>query len=106
MERGIEPDECWTIGDARAKDAPDLALEVIWTSAGIDKLEIYRGLGVAEVWFWQDDSITVHLLDGDRYRQAAASALFPGLDLAFIARLARRSLQEALRELRIHLRGG
>jgi len=35
-ERAIEPDECYIIGDPRGKDRPDLAIEVIWTSGGID----------------------------------------------------------------------
>jgi hypothetical protein len=28
---------------------PDIAIEVVWTSGGIDKLEVYRGLDVPEV---------------------------------------------------------
>jgi Uma2 family endonuclease len=48
-ERGAEADECYMVG-ATDKDMPDLALEVIWSHGGLDKLEIYRGLGVAEVW--------------------------------------------------------
>jgi Uma2 family endonuclease len=34
-ERGAEPDECYVIGRARGR--PDLAIEVIWTSGGLDK---------------------------------------------------------------------
>ena len=52
-----EPDESYCLGDplrvsrrARRK-IPDLALEVTVTSGGIDTLEIYRRIGVAEVWF-------------------------------------------------------
>lgn len=102
-ERGIEPDECWTVGDARTREAPDLALEVVWTRAQIDKLEIYRGLGVREVWVWQDDTISVHLLRGDRYEQASHSEILPGLDVALLGRLARKAPREALAELRAHL---
>lgn len=35
------------------KQGPDLAIEVIITSSGIDRLDLYQGLGVREVWFWQ-----------------------------------------------------
>ncbi len=48
-EAGIEPDDCYIVGD-QSKDRPDLAIEVIWTSGGIGKIEIYRRLGVGEVW--------------------------------------------------------
>src|ERR1043166_714180 len=46
-QRGIEPDECYAVG--AAKESPDLAVEVIWTHGGLDKREVYRGLGVREV---------------------------------------------------------
>ena len=44
---GAEPDECYIVGPDQDKDAPDLVIEVAWTSGGIDKLEIYRRRGVA-----------------------------------------------------------
>ncbi len=48
-DRGVEPDECYIFGPPRGALRPDLAIEVIWTSGGLAKLEIYRKLGVAEV---------------------------------------------------------
>jgi Uma2 family endonuclease len=36
-ERGIEPDECYEIDGP--KEFPDLAIEVVWTSGGLDKLD-------------------------------------------------------------------
>jgi Uma2 family endonuclease len=98
--RGVEPDECYTLGDPRAKSVPDLAIEVVWTKGGIDKLEIYRGLGVGEVWFWRDGQIDAYVLREGQYQLAAASALLPGLDLALVGRLATASPTEALAELR------
>ena len=41
-KRGAEPDECYVFGSVAAKKRPDLAIEVIWTSGGIDKLEVYQ----------------------------------------------------------------
>jgi hypothetical protein len=49
---------------------------VIWTHGGLDKLEIYRGLGVREVWFWPEGRIEVHSLRGGRYRLSSARAFF------------------------------
>jgi Uma2 family endonuclease len=61
-QSGAEPDECYIVGPDQNKEVPDLALEVVWTSGGLDKLEIYRRLGVGEVWIWKDGRITVHAL--------------------------------------------
>ncbi|HUP24574.1 MAG TPA: Uma2 family endonuclease [Thermoanaerobaculia bacterium] len=87
-ELAIEPDECYIVGDPRLKDVPDLAVEVVWTSGGLEKLEVYRGIGVDEVWQWRDGMISVHRLEGDRYVQIQRSRLFPDLDVALVARLA------------------
>src|SRR5262245_5344127 len=46
-ERGLEPDECYVLGRELEEDEfPDIALEVVIPSGGINKLEVYRGLGV------------------------------------------------------------
>src|ERR1700722_8340393 len=48
-ERGAEPDECYLIGKKLA-GYPEIVLEVIHTSPLLDKLDVYRVFGVAEVW--------------------------------------------------------
>ncbi len=83
-EAGAEPDECYIVGSDQSSDIPDLAIEVVWTSGGIDKLEIYRRLGVREVWFWCDDVIDIYLLDGDGYERTEHSACLPGLDIELL----------------------
>jgi len=51
-DRGVEADECYLVGIREAEpQRPDIAIEVIRTSGGIDKLEVYRGPEVPEVWF-------------------------------------------------------
>ena len=82
---GAEPDECWVIGDRPHATRPDLALEVVHTHGGLDKLEVYRRLGVREVWFWIKGELTVHVLRSKGYVRAARSALFPKLDLQQLA---------------------
>jgi Uma2 family endonuclease len=100
-----EPDECYVLGSPRGRDKPDLAIEVVWTSGGIDKLEVYRGLGVGEVWIWEDEQIRVFRLVGDRYELRSASELLPGLDLTLVGHLAAYESQPAaVRELRADLR--
>jgi Uma2 family endonuclease len=106
---GAEPDQCYIVGEELAKQRPDLAIEVVWTSGGggIDKLEIYRWLGIEEVWFGVGDQITVHVLRGDRYERMSRSAWLPGLDAALLCSyLDRPLLSVAKREYRAALRGG
>lgn len=104
-EAGAEPDECYLVGPDQSRDTPDLAIEIVWTSGGLDKLEIYRRLDVAEVWFWKDGRIDVQILDGGRYQQAERSRLFPDLDLSLVCSLLDRpTALQAVRALRDHLR--
>jgi Uma2 family endonuclease len=105
LGRALEPDECYILGDA-AKDRPDLAIEVVWTSGGIDKLEIYRGLRVQEVWLWRKGEIEVHLLGGDSYTRSDRSRLLPEFDLPLVARciLEARSQTEAVKTFLASLR--
>ena len=53
-DRAAEPDECYTVRRVVKSDdeRPDIALEVVLTSVGINKHEVYRKLGVREEWFY------------------------------------------------------
>ncbi len=81
--RGAEADESYVFGDLN-KDRPDLAIEVIWTSGGLNKLDIYNALGVPEVWFWKNERIEVYELQGEEYAAVPSSRLLPGLDLELL----------------------
>lgn len=83
VARGLEPDECYCIG--RPKALPDLAIEVIITSGGIDKLAVYEGLGVPEVWFWQEQQFSVYGLSDQGYERMTRSRWLPDLDLSLLA---------------------
>jgi Uma2 family endonuclease len=103
-ESGIEPDECYVFGDLGEPTRPDLAIEVVWTSGGVKKLEIYAKLGVREVWFWRRGRISVHALETDRYSEAAGSNVLPGIDLdQLVSFLDRPSASQAIREYRAAL---
>ena len=83
-QRGLEPDECYCLG--AKKEFPDLAIEVVISSGLVDKLEIYRGLGVAEVWQWQAEQFSIYHLRPTGYEQIPTSELLPNLDMALLAR--------------------
>ncbi|MFM6307109.1 MAG: Uma2 family endonuclease, partial [Dolichospermum sp.] len=80
---GVEPDESYCIGIE--KEVPDLAIEVVVTSGGIDKLEVYKRLAVAEVWFFQNNQFAVYHLRDENYELVAKSELLPNLDLSILA---------------------
>lgn len=81
-----EPDESYNIGER--KPYPDLVIEVVVTSGGIDKLEGYRRLAVAEVWFWEDGVLQLYHLKSDNsgYEQVEESVLLPQLPLDIFCR--------------------
>lgn len=99
-KRGAEADECYVFGpEPKRKRRPDLAIEVIWTSGGIDKLNVYRKLGAREVWYWEDGRIGVHVLRGAQYEAAPASEMLPGIDLEQLASfLDRPTASQAIRD--------
>ncbi len=101
LERALEPDECYVFGDEPLGRPPDLAIEVIWTSGGLDKLEIYRKLDVREVWVWRRGRLTVHVLQGESYQEVPASGALPGIDLdQLLSCLSRPTASQAIRAYR------
>ena len=85
--KGLEPDECYCVDTL--KELPDLAIEVNLTSGGVDKLAIYRGLGVPEVIIWQNDRLILYDLRETEYRESATSQFFPELDWNLLAQYIR-----------------
>jgi Uma2 family endonuclease len=107
--RGAEADECYTLRRVAKsdRDRPDIAIEVIWTSGGIDKLEVYRKLGVREVWFYERGTLRFFALRaGDQYHEIACSELLPQLPVDVLLECLREPDQtSALRALRSKLQG-
>jgi Uma2 family endonuclease len=83
--KGLEADESYCLN--HRKDMPDFAIEVVLTSGTVDKMKIYQGLGVLEVWVWQAEQIIVQRLraDGSGYDEFPSSALLPNLDIPLLA---------------------
>lgn len=101
-KRGLEADECYARGQDKA--TPDVALEVVKTHGSIDKLDVYRGLGVREVWVFEDGRFTIFALGADGYAVAPASVVLPEVPLERLAAL-EADQHAALRTLRDELRG-
>lgn len=83
--RGLEPDECYCLGELH--EVPDIALEIVITSGGVDKLKVYKGLGVQEVWFWQNQQLRIYGLVNEEsgYQALETSQCLPQLDVALLA---------------------
>jgi Uma2 family endonuclease len=104
LGKGLEPDECFVLGPRGSAKVPDLAIEVVWTSGGIDKLDIYRALGVREVWVWQRGKVVPHVLRRSGYKPAARSATLPRIDLVELAACVDEpSTSAAVKRFRAHL---
>ena len=106
--RGLEPDECYALREIGDGDAPDLAIEVVESHGVVDKMSVYAGLGVREVWVWENDALTIHVLWGDRYVVSKTSRLLPALDVAQFTDFARQWAQDqtaTVRQYKKVLRG-
>jgi Uma2 family endonuclease len=90
-QRGLEPDECYKLGKLEEDGVPDIAIEVVVSSALVDKMAVYAGLGVVEVWVWQPSlsTIAVNRLADGAYQRRERSDVLPALDLAELAKFVR-----------------
>jgi Uma2 family endonuclease len=83
-----EADESYKLAPGRSR--PDLAIEIVFSSGGIDKLEAYKRLKIAEVWFWEDGVLEVYHLrgagEGMYYEKIVQSEAVPGIDFELLLR--------------------
>lgn len=78
----VIPDESYSIGVRQP--FPDLVIEVIVTSGGIDRRELFRAFAIPELWFWVDGQLRVFCLQSEGYEEISRSRLFPDLDLTLL----------------------
>ncbi|HAG82816.1 MAG TPA: hypothetical protein DD379_26205 [Cyanobacteria bacterium UBA11162] len=98
-EASAQADESYCFGEQ--KSIPDLAIEVVITSGGTNKLRRYKALGVKEVWFGEDGVISLHYLEGSDYQRVSQSRFLPNLDINLLAQCAAiTSRVQAVREFR------
>lgn len=88
LERGFEPDSCFYIEneelvrdkleiDLTVDPAPDLVIEVDITSPSLKKFPIFAALGIAEVWRYDGERVSIWRLIGDSYRETTHSQQLP-----------------------------
>jgi Uma2 family endonuclease len=97
-EKGLEADQCYYIQnqaivrdrevlDLDVDPPPDLAIEVDITSSSLNRMEIYAGLRVPEVWRYDGRVVTMFQLRPEgQYQGIDESLSFPGLRPADVLR--------------------
>jgi hypothetical protein len=102
-----QPDQSYCIDGI--KPIPDLSIEVVFSSGGINKLERYRAIRVPEVWFWEDGVLDLYHLRPSGYEKIDRSEL-PGLkdlDLDVFKRcllIGETSTTDSIKEFSIYLK--
>ena len=118
MLKGIEPDQCFYIKNAavmigkRRLDLitdppPDLAIEVDVTSK--TGLDAYRGLGVSELWRFEDGKLRISVLENGQYQDSSSSLHFPALAIVdlvsqFVGRAQSEGRSRTLKAFRQQIR--
>jgi len=110
--KGTEPDDCYYIrnvaqmlGKKRINletgdPPPDLAIEIDVTHPTLDKLSIYAGLGVPEVWRYNGARVEFHRLVEEGYVVIPASDIFPFLAPAALVDFLRLGRSQGINAMR------
>ena len=90
LEKGFEPDSSFYIRnvqrvrgkkqlDLRKDPPPDLVIEIDITNSCLDKLPIYSAVGVAEIWRYSGEGLTILRLDDHAYVRRPESLVLPNI---------------------------
>ena len=82
----VKPEADLSYELAPNREFPDLAVEVVVTSGGINKLEAYKRLQIPEVWFWENGALRMYSLGADGYAEVDRSFILPDLDIVLSVR--------------------
>lgn len=85
---------------------PDLAIESDVTSK--TTMDAYEVIGVPEVWIYDNNRLTIHLLQQEGYVETVNSLIFPDINIVqIIPKLVQQAFEQGtsqmLRELRLSL---
>lgn len=119
-QRGLEADNSYWIKnqalvrgkrriDLRVDPPPDLAIEVDITRSSLDRMAIYEALRVAEVWRFDGQDLSFHVLGSDdHYLESSTSLAFPTISasdlMPFLALRGQVDDNELIRRFRKWLR--
>ncbi len=97
LKKGFEPDSCFYFQHEermRGKEAidltvdppPDLVIEIDISNPSLNKFSIYAQIGVAEVWRYTGETVTIFQLAKEEYLLQTTSTVLPGLTSEVISR--------------------
>jgi Uma2 family endonuclease len=103
--KGAEPDACFYVQsapiignkinlDLRVDPPPDVVLEVDIHHESFSRFHIYEGLGVPELWHYDEQTLTIYQLREGRYESVTTSIAFPMLTSAVLTEFLTRSQSE------------
>ncbi len=103
LKRGFEADACFYVQsavrmhgktpiDPGVDPAPDLVIEVEVTALALNKLPIYAGFHVPEIWRYDGAQTVILHLSGSEYIDSRTSLAFPRVSADDISRLVRQGL--------------
>lgn len=119
--QGVEPDSCFYIQNSDRVNPedneppldlpPDLVVEVDITSSSQSRLNIYRIMGVPEIWRYNRQGFAILQLREGEYVECESSLTFPIISAQFLTALIEQGKQAnnqnaVIRELRKYLRDG
>jgi Uma2 family endonuclease len=119
VAQGVEPDSCFYIqnadrvnpeDNAPPKDfPPDLVVEVDITSSSRSRLNIYKVMGVPEIWRYSRQGLVILQLQQGEYVECKYSSIFPLLSAEIVENFLERGKQSknhnsSIAELRMWLR--
>jgi len=101
-KQGVEPDSCFYVQnverirgerelDLSVDPPPDLVIEVEITSPLVNKLPIYAGLGVPEIWVTDGLGARILRLASGKYRATEQSRVLPPLTASALSEFLDRS---------------
>lgn len=90
LARGVEPDACFYVENAkriigsdnmdlRIDPPPDIVVQIDVSHDSTSKFTIYAGMGVPELWHYDDRRATIYSLIDKLYVEIPASRIFPVL---------------------------
>jgi Uma2 family endonuclease len=98
LQKGFEPDSCFYFQheesvrrkekiDLTIDPPPDLVIEIDISNVSLNKFPIYATLGIAEVWRYDGEAVTIFCLVGEEYHSQDTSTMLPGLSSQVISQL-------------------
>lgn len=105
LGRGVEPDACFYIKNAariigkeridlNIDPPPDIVVEIDISDESTTKFTIYAGMGVPELWHYDNRRARIYSLIDQRYVEMSASEIFPVLTSEALSQFLEQGLAE------------